>query len=114
MHKPHGPARLAVALLAAPITIGLAVPASGDPGTEDAAFLDSLRLAGINYSGDPSQVIATAKTVCSLIGDHKSGQDVLVMLQERNPGLSIDHGSKFIGMAARSYCPNQLAVGGAE
>lgn len=106
--------RIAVPLgvLLAPALIGLAAPASADPDPDAAAFLESLRAAGISYSGSADQVIATAKTVCRLIGSGKSGQDVLAVLQQGNPGLTVDHGSVFMGIAARSYCPNQLAPAG--
>lgn len=105
--------RFSPALLSAPLAICLAVPALADPepGDTDAAFLASLQSAGITYSGPPDQVIGIGKSVCTLMGEGKSGQDVLTELQNRNPGLSIEHGSQFIGIAAHSYCPQRLTPG---
>jgi hypothetical protein len=43
--------------------------------------------------------------------------EVLEGLKERNPGLSTEHGTVFVGIAARSYCPDQLVqnpAGGAQ
>lgn len=94
------------------VLLALAAPAYADPDGDQAAFLESLRAAGITYSGSTDQVIATAKTVCRMIGAGKSGPDVLAVLQQGNPGLTTDHGSMFIGIAARSYCPSQLVPAG--
>lgn len=107
-----GCARLAATLLAAPVLFGLATPASADPET-DAEFLESLRVAGITYQGDPWQVIGAARAVCSLLVQHKPGPQVLAVLQQTNPGLTAERGSTFIGIAAHSYCPDQVGAGGA-
>ncbi|MBS9533364.1 DUF732 domain-containing protein [Mycobacterium sp. M1] len=94
--------------LTAGTALGLAAPSVADPDMDDIVFLETLRSAGISYSGNEGQVIATAKQVCSLIGSGKSAPDVLAALQERNPSLTLDHGTQFIAISAHSYCPNQI------
>ncbi|OHV06144.1 DUF732 domain-containing protein [Mycobacterium talmoniae] len=99
--------RLRVALASVAVAIGLAGPAHGDPDT-DAAFLASLQAAGITYT-DADQVITSAKTVCRLITDGQPAPEVLAILRARNPELTHDHAARFVGIAVRSYCPDQLA-----
>ncbi|MEB3021094.1 DUF732 domain-containing protein [[Mycobacterium] crassicus] len=109
--------RFAAALLAALTFVGLAGPASADPvvGTAsdvDIAFLTALQAAGVTYrSGE--QAIVTARLVCQFIAQGKPSTEVLQGLQERNPGLTTQHGTVFVGIAAHSYCPDQLVQSGA-
>ncbi|MGH3524160.1 MAG: DUF732 domain-containing protein [Mycobacterium sp.] len=103
--------------------IGVGGPAHADPdaggtpdGTDSAAFLDSLQAAGITYSRR-DLAITTAEAVCRLVGNGRSGPEVVAVLQTRNPGLTPEHAAQFLAIALRSYCPNQLAPshgGGAE
>ncbi|OBK84327.1 DUF732 domain-containing protein [Mycolicibacter sinensis] len=99
--------RLFAALPAALMLIGLAAPAQADPATDDTDFLAALQAAGITYNR-PDQAVVTARMVCKLITDGKPSTEVLEGLKERNPGLSTEHGTVFVGIAARSYCPDQL------
>lgn len=103
--------RVVLALLSVPTVIGIAVPAHADPGSDDAAFLASLQKAGITY-GNADQAIAAGKTVCALIGDGKSGLEVVRDLEETNPGFTLDGAAKFAGIAASAYCPQQLSRSG--
>jgi len=99
--------RAAAALFGAVAVIGLAGPAHADPADTDAAFLAALQAAGITYNrGD--QAIVTAKMVCGFIAEGKPSPEVLDALKARNPGLTTEHGSQFVGIAAQSYCPEQL------
>jgi len=106
----------AAALLGALVTVGLAGPAHADPRTDqvagaDAGFLAALEAAGITYRrGD--QAILTARMVCSFIAEGKPSAEVLEGLQERNPGLSTEHGTQFVGIAAHAYCPERLVQSG--
>lgn len=99
-----------LALLGAAAMIGLAATAHGDPdgGSGDAGFLATVRGAGIAYT-DPGQAVAFAKAVCGLIGAGKSGPELVHTLQRENPGLTTDHATLFVGIAAKYYCPQQLS-----
>ncbi|CAJ1495181.1 DUF732 domain-containing protein [[Mycobacterium] kokjensenii] len=101
--------RIRTALLGALAAVCVAGPAHADPvGSDaDAAFLGSLTAAGITYSY-PDQAIITAKLVCKLIAQGKPSAEVLEGLKERNPGLTTEHGTQFVGIAAQLYCPDQL------
>ncbi|MEO6793782.1 MAG: DUF732 domain-containing protein [Mycobacterium sp.] len=105
--------RSLAALLGALVTVGLAGPAQADPSDTDTdtAFLSALQAAGISYNrGD--QAVVTAKLVCRFIAEGKPSPQVLEGLKERNPGLTTEHGTTFVGIAARSYCPEQLVQNG--
>jgi hypothetical protein len=99
------------ALLAALGCLCIAAPAQADPTDADAAFLGSLRAAGITYN-NADQAIVTAKLVCQLIAEGKASSDVLEGLKSRNPGLTTEHGTQFVGIAAQLYCPDQLVRNG--
>lgn len=98
-----------LAVLGAAAVIGLAAPAHADPGGngDDAAFLASLRNAGITYQ-DPGQAIAAGKAACGLMDSGKSGLEVISKLQSKNPRFTLDGAATFAKLAAMSYCPNQL------
>lgn len=92
--------------------IALSTPAHAEPsaGPEgaDAAFLGSLRGAGITYT-DPDQAISAAQSVCSLMGSGESGLQLLSDLKRQNPAITTDGAAAFASIAARFYCPHQLA-----
>lgn len=98
-------------LVSIPIMVSLAVPAHADPDSTDAAFLASLRQAGITYQ-DPDQAVTAAKKVCDLISSGKSAPDVVQQLRNANPGFTMDAATKFTGIAANAYCPDQLTASG--
>jgi hypothetical protein len=99
-----------LALLGAAAMIGLAAPAYGAPdgGSDDAGFLATVRSAGITYT-DEGRAVAFGKSVCGLIAAGKSGPELVQNLQRNNPGLTTDHATLFVGIAAKYYCPQQLA-----
>lgn len=100
--------KLTLAMLSAVTMAGLAVPAHADTASDDAAFLASLRQAGITYT-NPDQAIAAAKAVCGLVANGESGLQVLKDLKSTNPGFTTDGAAQFAGIAANAYCPQQLA-----
>jgi len=104
--------RLLAALPAALVTLGLAGPAQADPASTDSDFLAALQAAGITYNR-ADQAIVTARMVCGFIAEGKPSPEVLDGLKARNPGLTTEHGTMFVGIAARSYCPDQLVQNGA-
>ncbi|HEU4361101.1 MAG TPA: DUF732 domain-containing protein [Mycobacterium sp.] len=110
--------KLLLALLGVATTVGLAVPAYGDPGigasvgtdqgvVESAAFLDSLKAAGITYTS-PDQVIAAARAVCGLVDRGEPGLEVISDLKANNPGFTTDAAARFAAISANSFCPHQL------
>lgn len=103
------PAAALLAGLAAIAAAALAAPAQADPATTDTdnAFLGALRASGITYN-QADQAIITAKLVCGLFAEGRPSPEVLDGLKARNPGLSTEHGTLFVGIAAHSYCPDQL------
>lgn len=114
----RAPVRVLLAVLSGLVATGLAGPAHGDPvgngaSQTDSAFLAALRAAGITYSR-ADQAITSAKVVCGLIAGGKPSPEVLAALTARNPGLTTERGTQFVGIAARSYCPDQLVPTGAR
>ncbi|MEZ0352676.1 DUF732 domain-containing protein [Mycobacterium sp. pR1184] len=99
-----------LALFGVAAMIGLAAPAYGAPdgGSDDAGFLATVRGAGITYT-DSGQAVAFGKAVCGLMGAGKSGPELIQNLQRNNPGLTTDHATVFVGIAAKYYCPQRLA-----
>lgn len=99
------------AVLAALGCVCFAAPAHADPSDTDTTFLVSLRAAGITYN-NAEQAIITAKMVCGFIADGQPSPQVLEGLKARNPGLTTEHGTQFVGIAAQMYCPDQLVRNG--
>lgn len=102
--------RLLVALAGVGVAIGVAAPAHGDPdagGGDEAGFLASLRSAGITYT-TPAGAVKFAKSVCESMGKGEWGPQTLDELKTENPGLTTDHASSFLAIAAKFYCPEQL------
>ncbi|OBJ80588.1 DUF732 domain-containing protein [Mycobacterium colombiense] len=88
--------------------IGMAPLAHGDPGSVDeAGFLASLRSAGVNYS-TPEGAIKFAKAVCVSMANGEVGPQMVDELKSENPGLTNDHATSFLAIAAKYYCPQQL------
>jgi hypothetical protein len=105
-----------LALLGVLIMLDVAGLAHGDPGADnasdpDSAFLASLQAAGITYKR-VDQAILSAKSVCRFIGNGKPSPEVLAELRIRNPDLTIEHATQFVGIAVQSYCPDQLVPRG--
>lgn len=111
-------------LLALAVAAGLsfagAAPGNADPepgaqpdpevaagGVHNAAFLASLRAAGITYTSS-SQAIEAAHTVCGLVDRGEPGLQVIADLKENNPGFTTDGAAQFAAIAANTYCPHQL------
>lgn len=94
---------VSAAIALAPLTHG--DPAA--PGVDEAGFLASLRSAGITYS-TPDGAIKFAKAVCVSMGNGEFGPQMLDELKSENPGLTNDHATSFLAIAAKYYCPQQL------
>ncbi|OBH20615.1 DUF732 domain-containing protein [Mycolicibacter sinensis] len=111
-------------LLALAVTAGLclagAAPGYADPergahpdpedaagAIHDAAFLESLRAAGITYSSS-GQAIEAARAVCGLVDRGEPALQVLSDLKDNNPGFTTDGAAQFAAIAAHTYCPHQL------
>lgn len=90
--------------------IGMAPLAHAHPGTpeaDEAGFLASLRSAGITYS-TPGGAVKFAKAVCVSMDNGEFGPQMLDELKSENPGLTNDHATSFLAIAAKYYCPQQL------
>jgi uncharacterized protein DUF732 len=98
---------LSVVISAAIEMAPLAHAEPGTPGGGEAAFLASLRSAGITYSG-PDGAIKFAKAVCASMGNGEFGPQMVDELKSENPGLTNDHAASFLAIAAKYYCPQQL------
>lgn len=98
-----------LALLGVATVIGLAAPAQANPGSNDsdAAFLTSLRNAGITYN-NPGQAIAAGKATCGLMDNGESGLQVISQLESHNPEFTLESAAQFAELAANAYCPQQL------
>ncbi|OSC29364.1 glycine cleavage system P protein [Mycobacterium vulneris] len=93
--------------------IAFAPLAQGDPVTpngDEAGFLASLRSAGITYT-TPEAAIKFAKSVCVSMDNGEVGPQMLDELKSENPGLTNDHATSFLAIAAKYYCPQQLNKG---
>lgn len=102
--------RLLVALIGVWAVIGLAAPAYGEPdagGVDEASFLASLRSAGITYK-TPEAAVQFAQAVCTAMGNGEYGPQMVNDLKGQNPGLTTDHATSFLAIAAKFYCPQQL------
>lgn len=90
--------------------VALASPARGEPdpgGADEAGFLASLSSAGITYK-TPDAAVRFAKTVCQAMGGGEWGPQMVDDLKNQNPGLTTDHATSFVAIAAKYYCPQQL------
>ncbi|OBH17418.1 MULTISPECIES: DUF732 domain-containing protein [unclassified Mycobacterium] len=102
--------RLLVALIVGCAVIMLAAPAYGDPdtgGVDESSFLASLSSAGITYKTSDAAV-QFAKAVCESMGNGEYGPQMVNELKAQNPGLTTDHATSFLAIAAKYYCPQQL------
>lgn len=102
--------RLLLALASVSAVLGFAPAAYGDPdtgGADQAGFLASLRSAGITYT-TPDAAVKFAQAVCVSMGNGEWGPQMLDELKTENPGLTTDHASSFLAIAAKYYCPQQL------
>jgi uncharacterized protein DUF732 len=103
--------KLLLALVGIVGAIGLAAPTHAEPEGDDALFLARLGDAGITYSS-PSQVIASAKAVCAMMGRGETGLQVVSDIKDQNPGMTLDGAAKFAALASDAYCPHHLTPKG--
>ncbi|MGC2652544.1 MAG: DUF732 domain-containing protein [Mycobacterium sp.] len=102
--------RLLVAL-GVTAAIGLVGSAQANADSTDDAFLASLRQANITY-GKPDQAVAAGRSVCEMVASGKKAADVVNALKDANPKFTLDGATRFVGIAANAYCPDQLSPGG--
>ena len=102
--------KLLGALIVACAVITFAAPAYGEPdtgGADESSFLASLRSAGITYKTSDAAV-QFARAVCESMGNGEYGPQMVDELKAQNPGLTTDHATSFLAIAAKYYCPQQL------
>lgn len=111
--------RVLLTPIVAATAIVLAAPGHADPDVVEAGSIDtsanqtstfiaSLREVGITFT-DPEQAVSAGQAVCGLAANGESGLELLTDLRDANPALTINGAAQFAAIAARSYCPHQLA-----
>lgn len=112
--------KLFFAPLIAMTAIVLAAPGHAEPGVVEAgsveasaaetpAFIAALHAVGISFA-DPAQAVEAGKAVCGLAESGETGLELLTDLRNANPALTINDAARFATIAAKSYCPQQLAA----
>jgi hypothetical protein len=94
---------VSAAIILAPLVHGDPVTTGGD----EAGFLASLRSAGITYA-TPGAAMKFARAVCVSMGHGELGPQMVDELKSENPGLTDEHATSFLAIAAKYYCPQQL------
>jgi len=101
-----------LALLGAPLMIGLAAPAYADPPPvpdgDDGGFISALHQAGFSFASTDAAVGA-GRAVCSCLNNGESGLEVVHDVKMRNPGMDMEMASNFALLSAKYYCPHQLS-----
>jgi len=104
--------RTLLALVGVSAAIALSAPAHAGPppipNGDDAGFLAALRQAGISYAS-PGAAVSAGRAVCSCLNNGESGLALIHDVKTHNPGFSMDSASNFAMIAAKFYCPQQLA-----
>lgn len=101
-----------MALIGVWAVIGLAAPAHGDPdagSVDESGFLASLQNAGITYK-TPDAAVQFARAVCESMDNGEYGPQMVGELKAQNPGLTTDHATSFLAIAAKYYCPQKLTT----
>ncbi len=102
--------RLLLALSAA-AALGLAVPARADADSTDDSFIASLNAAGITFN-NRDQAVTAGRYVCDLVAKPTKASEVVQDLRDANPKFTLDAATRFVGIAANAYCPEQLSPAG--
>ena len=93
--------------LSATAVVAVSVPARANADSTDDAFIASLNKANISY-GNRDQAVTAGRYVCEMVSGGKSAGDVIKGLKDSNPGFTLDGATRFVGIAANAYCPDQL------
>lgn len=98
---------IAAAVLAVSAATALASPAAADEQT-DQQFLAAIAEYGVQV-GDDATAIDMAQEMCEKLGsDRKKGVEAALGYVKENSDLSDDGITKFAGIAAQVYCPEDL------
>ncbi len=104
--------RRLLAALGVAAMIAATAPAHADPvptpGGDDAGFLTALGQAGIGYAS-PDQAVASGRAVCACLNNGESGLELVHDVKSHNPGMDMEVAANFALVAAKFYCPHQLA-----
>lgn len=88
-----------------------AIPlAHADSDDDSAAFLVTIRRAGIAFKS-PGRAVKAGQAVCGLADAGTSEPEILKDIRDLNPGFTLDGAAKFAEAAALSFCPEQLGDG---
>lgn len=97
--------KFALPLACAAAAIGMAAPAHADGN--DQTFLAQLRAAGITYQ-NPALAVNAGHSVCQLLDEGKSAQEISKELDDRNPSFQGTGAASFTTISAAAYCPKYL------
>lgn len=101
-----------LALLGAPLMIGLAAPAYADPPPvpdgDDGGFISALHQAGFGFAS-PDAAVGAGRAVCCCLNNGESGLEVVHDVKMHNPGMDMEMASNFALLSAKYYCPHQLS-----
>ena len=98
--------RLLLALSVAAV-LGLAVPVHAKADSIDDSFINSLNKAGITFN-NRDQAVTAGRYVCELVAKGTKASDVVQDLRNANPKFTLDAATRFVGISANAYCPDQL------
>jgi hypothetical protein len=101
-----GAMRRLLVVLGVASALGLAAPASAEPGV-DGSFIDALSKAGITFN-DPGSAVEAGHTTCELISQGKAALQVVQLVQQQNSGISTTNAAKFTAIAVSAYCPQYV------
>jgi hypothetical protein len=102
--------RLLLALSAAAV-LGSAVPVYALADSTDDSFIASLNTAGITFN-NRNQAVTAGRYVCDLVAKGTKASEVVQDLRDANPKFTLDAATRFVGIAANAYCPDQLSSPG--
>ncbi|MEY8015087.1 DUF732 domain-containing protein [Mycobacterium servetii] len=87
-----------------------AVPATAH--ADDAAFLNALNQAGIQFP-DTSAVRSAAREVCDYLADGHTAAQAARGVKNANPELTLTHAGQFVAIARDTYC-HQSVTGASD
>ncbi|WP_046318924.1 DUF732 domain-containing protein [Mycobacterium sp. UM_Kg1] len=90
-----------VAAFAVAGLLGLAAPATADPG--DSEFLNALDKMGISYP-DAADAVAGGHSVCDYLVDGHTTNQAAKAVKNANPSLTLTRASQFVSIAHAAYC----------
>jgi hypothetical protein len=95
-------------VLSTAAVLACTVPAHAVADSTDDSFIASLDKAGITFN-KRDQAVTAGRYVCELVGKGTKASEVVQDLRDANPKFTLDAATRFVGIAANAYCPDQLS-----